>query len=112
MIIHYTNGQSIEGLLLAQTGNTLRIAVPGENDVLEFTRIGGMWVSQTCEPARIEFTWERHARRPEVTEADCICAPELAAVLIHALWNGDEDTLQPAGIPVVDVDTESCQRLV
>ena len=85
MIIHYTNGKSIEGLLLARAENKLRVAVPGENDVLQFTCISGTWVSDDCEPARIEFAWERKKTQPAVTEADCICPPELAARLIHLL---------------------------
>jgi hypothetical protein len=90
MTIHYTNGKSVEALLLAQTGNTLRVATPGEDDALEFTRINGLWVSDDCEPARIEFAWQRKKHQPEVTEADCICPHELAAHLIHLLWNGDD----------------------
>ena len=91
MMIHYTNGKSIEALLLAQTENTLRVAVPGEDDTLLFARIHGVWVSEDCEPARIEFAWERSRHQPEVTEADCICPPELAARLIHLLLSGEEE---------------------
>jgi len=92
MTIHYINKKSIEGFLLARTDNTLRVSIPGADDVLEFTCINGTWVSEDCEPVRIEFAWERKSHQPEVTEADCICPRELAAHLIHLLLNGEENS--------------------
>jgi hypothetical protein len=91
MTIHYNNGISTDALLLALDKNTLRAAVPGEPDTIEFTRINGVWVSEDCEPARIEFAWERKTPQPELTEADCICSPELAARLIHMLLAGEDE---------------------
>ena len=91
MTIHYANGKSIEGLLLALSAHTLRVAIPGEDDVREFNSVNGTWVSDDCEPVRLEFAWDRKKREPELTEADCICSPELAAHLIHLLLSGEEE---------------------
>ena len=67
MTIYYTDGRSLEGVLLRRTDDSLRVAVEGSDDVEEFTRINGVWVSGDCEPVRIEFAWEpqftaRHQR--------------------------------------------------
>ena len=113
MIIHYTNGKSIEGILLAQGENVLRVAAPGEDDILEFTRVNDIWVSGDCEPARIEFAWQRRKHLPTVTEADCICPRELAARLIHLLLNGDEECgLGPAGAPAMTAETTAVERVI
>jgi hypothetical protein len=41
---------------------------------------------------RVEFAWDAPSRRGEVTEADCICPPELAARLVQLLYTGSEET--------------------
>ena len=113
MTIHYANGKSIEALLLALSPNTLRVAIPGEDDVREFTRINGTWVSDDCEPARIEFAWERKKNQPEVNEADCICPPELAAYLIHLLLSGeDEPACEKPAMPAPALDVVPYERVV
>ena len=92
MTIYYTDGRSLEGVLLRRTDDSLRVAVEGSDDVEEFTRINGVWVSGDCEPVRIEFAWERHSRKEDaLREADFLCSHELAARLIHLLWNPDEE---------------------
>jgi len=113
MIIQYTNGEAIEGLLLARTEKTIRVATPGEDEVLEFTCVNGTWVSEDCEPVRIEFAWQRKSRRPVVTEADCICRPELAARLIHLLWSGEEECgFGVSGVAALALDAAPWQRVV
>jgi hypothetical protein len=112
MIIHYTNGKSTEGLLLALSPNALRIAIPGENDVREFTGINGTWVSDDCEPARIEFAWERKKHQPEVTEADCICPPELAARLIHLLLSGEDEPSLRTAMPAASLQAAPWHQIV
>ena len=95
MLITFQNGDRVEGILLSQSSDHLRVALKDWDDAVEFTRIRGVWISEFCEPVRIEMEWERVSRPAEVTEADCICPPELAARLIHALVSG-EDEVSPA----------------
>jgi hypothetical protein len=91
MTIQYANGMKMEAALLARRENTIRVAPRGGDDVLEFTNLRGTWISEDCEPVRIEFEWERRGRRPEISEADCICSQELAARLIRLLVSGEEE---------------------
>lgn len=88
MTITYKSGRTIEGVLLSRTEESLRLAVAGLEDVLEIQRAGEIWLSDS-EPVLIEFEWQRQQARPEVKEADCYCAPELAARLIKSLYAGD-----------------------
>jgi hypothetical protein len=95
MFLTYANGSRTEAFLLARTENKIRVAIPGSDDPLELTDIRGTWVTEDCEPVRVEFAWEKKTREQILTEADCICSHDLAARLIHLLWNGDEeDTTQ------------------
>ena len=96
MTIRYANGQILEAVLLSRTETTLRVAIPGSEDSAEFTLIHGVWVSEDCEPAEVEFSWGRHARAAEVREADCVCPHELAARLIHMLYSGEQEAAAAA----------------
>ncbi len=91
MLITFQNGDRVEGILLSHSSDQMRVALQGCDDAVEFTRIRGVWISEFCEPVRIEMEWERRNRPAEVTEADCICPPELAARLIHDLVSGEEE---------------------
>ena len=99
MTITYENGTRLEAVLVARHEHTIRVAVKGGDDLLEFKQINGTWVSEDCEPVRIEFEWEKRERKPDVTEADCICSQELAARLIHMLLNGEEEECEAVTPP-------------
>jgi hypothetical protein len=95
MIIRYGDGRTHEAVLLSRTDNTLRVAAQNTDDVLVFFDINGSWVSEDCEPVRIDFEWQRHSPEEAVAEADCICPPELASRLIYLLFSRtDEDGLK------------------
>ena len=91
MVLIYADGSRTEAFLLARTENKIRVAVPGSDDPLELTDVHGTWVSEDCEPVRVEFAWQGKTREQVVSEADCICSHDLAARLIHLLWNADEE---------------------
>ena len=100
MILIYADGRRTEAVLLARSENQLRVAIPGCDDPVELNDIHGTWVSDDCEPVRVEFAWEGTTREEVPPEADCICSPELAAHLIHLLWSGDETEEWKADAPV------------
>jgi hypothetical protein len=91
MILIYADGRRTEATLLARSENQLRLAVPGCDDAVELTGVHGTWVSEDCEPVRVEFAWQGNTRQESFTEAAFLCSHELAARLIHLLWNGIED---------------------
>src|ERR1035441_9086841 len=92
MTIRYADGRLHEAVLLSRTDNTLRVAAKNTDDVQMFTDIGGTWVSEDCEPVRIDFEWQRHSGEGTVAAEDCVCAPELASRLLYLLFSGcDED---------------------
>jgi hypothetical protein len=95
MVITYTDGSRIEAVLLARTENRIRVAIPGSDDPLELTDVHGTWVTEDCEPVRVQFAWEGKTHEQVLTEADCVCSHDLAARLLHLLWNADEDASQP-----------------
>lgn len=97
MRIRYQDGSAIEGITLSQTSTTLRVAVKGQDDVMEFNNINGAWVSEDCEPVILETG--SSARTPEAYSADqFICSKELASHLIRLLLTDSvEDVLdEPA----------------
>ena len=99
MTIKYANGTKMEAVIVTRRENTIRAAVKGGDDVVEFTDVNGTWVSEDCEPVQIEFSWQRRERQIEYSEADFICPQELAARLIHMLLEGEEperETVAPA----------------
>jgi hypothetical protein len=91
MTIRYNNGYTVDALLLAQTEASMRVGLRGGEDVVEFRKIKGRWVSEDCEPVEVEFAWTRRSDEPTVTLDDCICSPELAAQLLHMLFSGEVD---------------------
>jgi hypothetical protein len=95
MTLTYADGRRTDAILLARSENKLRVAIPGCDDPMELTDVNGTWVSEDCEPVRVEFAWQRKTREQAVTEAECLCSHELAARLIHLLWSGEEDELKP-----------------
>lgn len=98
MIIRYTDGRSVEGVLLARDENRIRVALKDCDDVSEFVIVSGVWVSEDCEPVRVEFAWQT-AKHVDVSEADCLCSRELAARLIQLLLSGEEAEIHDLPIP-------------
>jgi len=88
--ITYPNGVAIEALVLSHEEEEIRAVAPGSDDVLAFTRIDGIWISEEIEPVSIKFAWECRVTPPTCSEAERICPHELAARVIHALILGGE----------------------
>jgi len=87
-------------------GNRIRVAIPGSDDPLEITDVRGTWVTEDCEPVRVEFAWQKKTREQILTEADCICSHDLAARLLHLLWSADEEDLRQASPKAVPAAAE------
>ncbi|MEI9974836.1 MAG: hypothetical protein WDO73_23970 [Ignavibacteriota bacterium] len=71
---------------------------------MELTDIHGTWVTEDCEPVRVEFAWQGKTRDQLLTEADCICSKDLAARLLHLLWNADEEAAPKTKTLTADAD--------
>lgn len=82
MFIHYRNGMRIEGTILRRTQTKMRVAVKDGDDVLEFARMNGVWVSEDLEPVKLRFERESFET---AAEDDYICSKELASMLSHFL---------------------------
>jgi len=88
MTIQYANGIIFEAVLLSRGSDTLRVAMPGEDDVRTFTLNNDAWISEDCEPVRIEFAWERCGEAHVPDEAECVCSTELVSRLTSMLLVG------------------------
>ena len=86
MTIVYSDSRAVEAVLLSRTETTIRVAMEGLDDVVEFSNINGIWLSADWEPVRIEFAWQRQECKPTISEADCCCSCELAARLMQSLF--------------------------
>jgi hypothetical protein len=106
MVLLYADGSKTEAFLLARTENKIRVAIPGSDDPLELTDVRGTWVTEDCEPVRVEFAWQSKTREQIRTEADCICSHDLAARLLHLLWNADEEDASQADKNIMPADSE------
>jgi len=91
MTIRYSNGYTVDAILLAREGNCMRVAIREFDETVEFFEINGIWVSQNCEPVEVEFAWMKQSEVPTAVESDCICTPELADRLLRLLWSGDNE---------------------
>jgi hypothetical protein len=90
MVLIYADGSRTEAVLLARNENKIRVAIAGSDDLLELTDVHGTWVTEDCEPVQVQFAWEGKTAEQVISEADCVCSHDLAARLIHLLWNADE----------------------
>lgn len=55
MLIRYSDGRILAGILLALTGGSMRVAIKDEDDVAEYRLLSGRWISEDCEPVTFEF---------------------------------------------------------
>ena len=55
MWIRYTDGRVLAGIILALNGSMARVAIPNEDDVVEYRLVNDRWISQDCEPVTFEF---------------------------------------------------------
>lgn len=85
MTITYTNGSAVEALLLSREDDSLRVAVPGDNDLRTFCLINGTWFSESGEQVNIEFAGQRNLSPDTPTEDDCFCPKKLASYLMSLL---------------------------
>jgi hypothetical protein len=112
MILIYADGSRTQAVLLARTENKIRVALPGSDDPVEFTDVRGTWVSEDCEPVRVQFAWEGKTSAEVLTEADCICSKELAARLLHLLWSGNDEEALKTDAPLGAGDALSMRAAV
>ena len=92
MKIRYQNGTAQEGITLARTGHTMRIAVQDRDDVMELTNFHGTWVSDDCEPVNLEIGM---TFQPVETYNDdyFICPQELASHLVNLLFSDSTESV-------------------
>jgi hypothetical protein len=93
-----------EGLLLTREENRIRVVLEGSDDVLEMSRLNGVWVTEHCEPVWISMEWDRPKLNAATSEEDFVCCTELAA--IHLLYSGDEEEqlrMRTTGWPGTDL---------
>jgi hypothetical protein len=100
MTIQYVDGRKVQGVVLFRGDDEVRVAVEGVEDAVVFTRRSGTWVSDDCEPVRLEFAWQRRLHTEEVSEDDCICSQDLASRLRQLLLS-DSETVVPMPLPKV-----------
>jgi hypothetical protein len=109
MTFRYSSGKTLEGLVLSQHGSSIHAAVQGCDDVLIFTAVNGMWVSEDGESVELVPAWAGQPDKEVVSESDCICPKELAAILIQSLRGADEtQDDEDATNPGLSMGASSC----
>ena len=98
MTIQYADGKALEAVLLTRTESSMRVAIRGAEDVTEFSKLSGIWISEEGEPVRIVFAWQRHGRKAAIP-MDCECSRELAARLIHSLFAAPKGSMRSVPSP-------------
>jgi hypothetical protein len=56
MLIKYASGLVQEGMMISLRGSHLRVAPKDSDDLLEFTLVEGIWLSEHCEPVTFDLT--------------------------------------------------------
>ena len=54
-LIEYSNGITVEAVLLSAQRNRIRVSVADTQDALELTRIGSHWVAEDGRPVEFGF---------------------------------------------------------
>jgi hypothetical protein len=104
MTITYANGKTIKAALVVGDDKWMRLVLAGTDDVTEFTKRSGTWVSEDCEPVQVQFGFSDRANHA-YKEEDFACSHELAAQLIHMLLNPEEEEEEVPTIPAPSVDS-------
>ena len=55
MIVRVANGKKRAAIILALTGQTMRVALKDTDDVMEYKLVNQTWISEGCEPVTFEF---------------------------------------------------------
>ena len=55
LIMRYTDGEMVEGVVLSAYSSLMRLALRGCNDAVELTYTGRQWVAETGEKVDFEF---------------------------------------------------------
>ena len=59
MIIRYPVGVVVEGVVLAEGNNRMRVAAAGFPDTIELERSGPQWFTATRQPVEFDFLMSR-----------------------------------------------------
>lgn len=92
MLIRYTDGRLLIGILMALAGTTMRVALKDHDDVAEFRLLSGRWVSEDCEPVTFEFPLAAFQAAGIIPESD---VPELPVV-------GTEDAVVKTAVSLLN----------
>jgi hypothetical protein len=60
IFVKYHNGQTRQGVLLTLGGQSIRVALQGCDDVVEYRQINGRWISEDCEVVTFDFSERLH----------------------------------------------------
>lgn len=75
MVIRYSDGSYVEAVLHRLQGATLRAAVAGIDDAVEYTLMQNKWISETGLVVTFEFPIEKGIDLFQITPR-MICQPE------------------------------------
>jgi hypothetical protein len=85
MTIEYGSGKIREGIILAQTGTTMRVALKESDDTMELRLMDGCWTLPEGEQVNVSYAPPAPAPAAPYCEEDFICPPQLAEHLIALL---------------------------
>jgi hypothetical protein len=66
VLFRYPVGVIVEGVVLANRGNRIRVAAPGFADAIELKRFGANWISADHQCVELEFVMSRCDWQTEV----------------------------------------------
>jgi hypothetical protein len=79
MIIRYSDGSYVEGVIRRLDGGTLRAAVAGLDDAVEYTLMQDKWISETGLVVTLDFPIEKARDRFPIVPL-MTCQPEGCAI--------------------------------
>ena len=68
MVIRYSDGSYVEGVIHGLGGGTVRAAVPGIDDAIDYTLIQNEWTSKTGLVVTFEFPIEKGRDRFQIMQ--------------------------------------------
>ena len=85
ILINYSNGRVLQGIVLSFGDQLMRVAVKDTDDAVEFRLLNGVWVSEDCEIVRLEFAAQGTTFDIQDDFLDALLSAESAAQPIRVM---------------------------
>jgi hypothetical protein len=85
IFVNYKSGRRLNGFLLALGDRTIRVAIQGSDDAVEFRMVNGLWISEDCEIVTFDFAEQGFEEQQDRDVPEAIFAGESQAPIAERI---------------------------